>query len=182
MKYNFFFSVQLNFKQNLYSTYDVKVFLAGINILDRRDWTMKKSEKCPWKSNVVDRPSPSVRVKGKKIMRFQTDGLFFEIILFSIHFPARSWNRFRTLYVVKATCHCVTTYRENEDRYSWPFFLGLSADAILDPLPDFNYNRPNFKMLPSKMPKPSQTFNEWFVENVTEAADVVDTTGKLWSS
>ena len=46
---NNFFSVQLNFKQNLYSTYDVKVFLAGINILGRRDWTMKKVREMPLK-------------------------------------------------------------------------------------------------------------------------------------
>ena len=32
-------------------------------------------------------------------------------------------------------------------------------------------------MIESKRPKPKQTFNQWFVENVTEAADVVDTTG-----
>ena len=76
-----------------------------------------------------------------------------------------------------ATCHAVSLHQIHQDRYSWPFFLGLSGDAVLDPLPDFSYNKPNFTMMESKRPKPRQTFNQWFVENVTEAADVVDTTG-----
>ena len=36
------FLVERNFEYNLYSTYVIKVFLAGINILNRRDWTIKK--------------------------------------------------------------------------------------------------------------------------------------------
>ena len=33
----------------MYRTYDVKVLLVGINILGRRDWTMKKVREMPFK-------------------------------------------------------------------------------------------------------------------------------------
>ena len=43
------FSVQRNFEGNLYSTYVVKVFLEGITILGRRDWTITKVRETPLK-------------------------------------------------------------------------------------------------------------------------------------
>ena len=36
-----FFSVKRTFEGNLFSTYVVEVFLAGITILGRRDWIIK---------------------------------------------------------------------------------------------------------------------------------------------
>ena len=47
-----FFSVQLKFEGNLYSTYAVKVFLVGKTFLTRRDW---KIEKLPRMSLAVKR-------------------------------------------------------------------------------------------------------------------------------
>ena len=44
---------QRNFEGNLYSTYVVKVFLAGITIFGRRDWTIKLMPEMPLK---VQRP------------------------------------------------------------------------------------------------------------------------------
>ena len=44
---------QRNFEGNRYSTYVVKVFLAGISILGRRDWTIKHMPEMPLK---VQRP------------------------------------------------------------------------------------------------------------------------------
>ena len=52
-----FFLVKPNFEGNLYSTYVVKVFLAGITILSRRDWTIKKMPEIPLK---VQRPLTDV--------------------------------------------------------------------------------------------------------------------------
>lgn len=50
----------------------------------------------------------------------------------------------------------------------------------MDQLPEFQYNKEKMKMLPLKQPKVGQTFNEWFIENVTSGEDVVDTSGALW--
>ena len=36
------------------------------------------------------------------------------------------------------------------------------------------------EMAEVKKPKNNQTFNEWFIENVTSGGDVVDTSGALW--
>ena len=52
-----FFLVQRNFEGNLYSTYLVKVFLAGISILGERDWTIKHM---PEVSLKVQRPLTDV--------------------------------------------------------------------------------------------------------------------------
>ena len=37
---NDFFSVQLNFEENQYSKYNLKVFIADVTILGRRYWTL----------------------------------------------------------------------------------------------------------------------------------------------
>ena len=54
---NDFFSVQRNFEGNLYSTYVVKVFLAGITILGRRDLSIKIIPEIPLK---LERPLADV--------------------------------------------------------------------------------------------------------------------------
>ena len=41
----FFFTVELNFEGDLYSTYVVKVYFVGIKILGQRDRAMKKMSK-----------------------------------------------------------------------------------------------------------------------------------------
>ena len=50
---NDFFSFQRNFEVTLYTTYVVKVFLAGRTILGRIDWTIRKLPKMLLK---VERP------------------------------------------------------------------------------------------------------------------------------
>ena len=52
-----FFLVKRNFEGNLYSTYAVKVFLAGISILGRRAWAIKHMSEMPLK---VQRPLTDV--------------------------------------------------------------------------------------------------------------------------
>ena len=52
-----FFLVKPNFEGNLYSTNVVKVFLAGIKILGRIDWSIKRLPEMPLK---VQRPLTDV--------------------------------------------------------------------------------------------------------------------------
>jgi len=114
-------------------------------------------------------------------LQAQLDGEWVPIPYKKDHFVVNLGDMLEhvTCGIVKATWHRVV-YEKHEDRYSWPFFFGLSSDAVLNSLPEFRHNIPNMNMLEMKKPKENQSFNEWFIENVTSAADVVDTSGALW--
>merc|ERR1712160_31949 len=80
----------------------------------------------------------------------------------------------------QATWHRVVYGNGDADRYSWPFFFGLTPDAVLEQLPEYKYNKDKMEMLPGKQPTEHQTFIEWFLENVTAVDDIVDSSGILW--
>ena len=79
---------------------------------------------------------------------------FFLISETLIYIQKKIWKtKFEKFHLfISAPVHRVI-YQDGDDRYSFPFFLGPSADSFLIPIKKFDFNKSNMTQPKQKQPK-----------------------------